>query len=371
MLKGELFHAHGTEHRPGLPPPNGQIVNQPTGIADPARSDISTPLCFTTALVEKVWGGQSLRHLLQHSLPREATYGEAWDISSLPDHISRVADGTHIGRTLTEVWNTIRHGCHCDEASTDSDFPLLIKWLDCQGWLSVQVHPNDTMARAVLGQRWGKSEAWVVIEAEPTSRIFAGLRPGISQGLLMYHVNKGTIHECLHSFTPRRGDCIALPAGTIHAAGGGLLIAEVQQSSNATFRLFDWNRTGPEGLSRSLQIDLALDAINWSQGAINPILPQTIECTNDGVREEFLVELPAFSLSRYMITQTWPAPHSDILTIWMVLEGAVRLTDPRSGEVRDISRGRTVLIPANTSRMFWTPIGSEIQSTLLCIRLPR
>ena len=344
--------------------------HQPANTVPPARA-LSSPLCFTSSLVPRVWGGRALGSVLKHSLPNDEPYGEAWDISGLHGYISRVADGPHVGCLLTDLWNDHRAEFAGTSAANESEFPLLIKWLDCRERLSVQVHPDDHMARTVLGQARGKSEVWIVLEADATARVIAGLRPGVSRDMFIQHLKAGTLEECLHSFTPRAGDCIVLPAGTIHAAGGGLLIAEVQQSSDATFRLFDWNRLGLDGQPRALQLDLALQAMDWTQGAIHPVRMPAIETQDAEDCGESLAEFPSFRLERYTLTRTRIAPHPDELTIWMVLEGAVRVAHPQSGEDREIPRGRTLVIPAAAGNVVMSPIGQDVPVTLLCARLPR
>jgi mannose-6-phosphate isomerase len=327
------------------------------------------PLCFVTSLFARVWGGRALCDFLKHSAASDELYGEAWDISSLHEHVSEVADGQHRGRTLTDLWNNHRNELIGSATHIDEEFPLLVKWLECRDWLSMQVHPDDQMAREILGQPRGKSEAWIVLEADPTARIYAGLKAGVTRDIFMEHLNAGTLIECLHSFVPQPMDCVVLPAGTIHAAGGGLLIAEIQQSSNATFRLFDWNRHGLDGKPRPLQIDLALEAIDWSQRPVNPTRPSQVANSSAGVHAEKLAELSAFHLERYVITHPWSAPHAGELTIWLVLDGSARLAHSDSGEQRDLTRGRTVLIPAAAGETVWTPSATGT-ATLLCVRLP-
>ena len=138
-------------------------------------------------------------------------------------------------------------------ASTPAVFPWLVKFLDAQDWLSVQVHPDDESASRLWPGEIGKTEAWFVLDAEPTAKVYAGLLPGVDEKRLRAGLNNGSVAECLHSFRPKPGDCLFLPAGSVHAVGGGVLMAEVQQTSDATFRLFDWDRCGCE---RSLS-DLA------------------------------------------------------------------------------------------------------------------
>src|SRR5690606_7579266 len=137
--------------------------------------------------------------------------------------------------------------------------------------LSIQVHPTDKLARRLTGESFGKTEAWVILHAEPTAIVYAGFLPEVTREEVERRLAEGTLECALHHFTPRPGDCLFLPAGTVHAVGGGVVMAEVQQASDATFRLHDWNRLGPDGKPRQLHIQEGLEAIDWSQGPVNPV----------------------------------------------------------------------------------------------------
>src|SRR5207248_4186771 len=149
-------------------------------------------------------------------------------------------------------------------------FPWLVKFLDCNDWLSVQVHPPEEAVKRLWPGEGSKTEAWFVLDTAPGSRIYAGLLPGTDAARLRAALKTGTVAECLHQFTPRPGDCVFLPAGTVHAVGGGVLMAEVQQTSDATFRLFDWDRRDAQGKSRTLHVEEALACIDWSRGPVTP-----------------------------------------------------------------------------------------------------
>src|SRR5262249_27455292 len=138
-------------------------------------------------------------------------------------------------------------------------------------WLSVQVHPDEEAIKTLWPGESAKTEAWYVLDAEPRSRIYAGLQPGIGEPQLRAALERGAVVDCLHSFTPKTGDCVFIPAGTVHAVGGGVLLAEIQQTSDATFRLFDWNRVDAKGQPRPLHIEEAFASIHWQQGPIEPI----------------------------------------------------------------------------------------------------
>ena len=147
-----------------------------------AIAELTDPICFDSYLRPQIWGGRGLSRHLGRTLPEQGSYGEAWEISALPPHVSRVSQGVTAGLELTELWTNWRQNLLGPEAGRlaepTAEFPLLVKWLECRELLSVQVHPDDSMAREVLGQPYGKSEAWIVIHAEPTARVFAGLKPG-------------------------------------------------------------------------------------------------------------------------------------------------------------------------------------------------
>ena len=158
----------------------------------------------------------------------------------------------------------------------------MFKFLDAQKTLSVQVHPNDDQAARLDPPDLGKTEAWVVLAAEPGSRIYAGLKRGFDRHALEREVHRGTCELCLHSFEPQPGDCVFIPAGTVHALGAGLVVAEIQQASDTTFRLFDWNRVDRDGKPRPLHIRESLDTINYLRGQVQPQTPAATEATEPG-----------------------------------------------------------------------------------------
>ncbi len=183
-----------------------------------------------------------------------------------------------------------------------SRFPLLIKFLDCHQVLSVQVHPADAYASCMSPPDLGKTEAWYVVAAEPGSLIYAGLKPGVDAQSLREAVQAGQTAEVLHSIHPQPGDCFFIPAGTVHALGAGLVVAEVQQSSDTTFRLFDWNRVDPAGKTRALHLDQAFDVIDFDRG---PVYKQVPTESKDGFRS--LVDCAYFRLREQDAASVQPA----------------------------------------------------------------
>jgi mannose-6-phosphate isomerase len=220
-------------------------------------------------------------------------------------------------------------------------FPLLLKYLDARQTLSVQVHPDDARAARLVPPGRGKTEAWVVLDAAPGSVIYAGLKRGFDRPALAREVGRGTCQLCLHSFEPRPGDCIFLPAGTVHALGAGLLIAEIQQASDTTYRLFDWNRLGTDGLPRPLHVEQALDAINYELGPVSPQKPVLVG--PPGL--ERLVECPFFVLDRWRATSLQRLGGDDRCHTLAVVEGRFAWTTSQ-GQVRRLARGQTLLVPA-------------------------
>jgi mannose-6-phosphate isomerase len=233
--------------------------------------------------------------------------------------------------------------------------------LDCQRNLSVQVHPNDAAAACLTPPDLGKTEAWVVLDAQPGSRIYAGLRTGCDEATLRRALGDDSIEKYLHSFEPKAGDCVFIPAGTVHALGAGLLVAEIQQASDTTYRLYDWGRTGPDRKPRPLHVEEALAVIDYSAVEIGPCrsrqTPRTsIEC---------LVSCDKFIVNRWTLGSDERLPGDNRFHILSVLDGAL---DVLAGErnVR-VSLGQTVLLPACDSEAMLRP---QLRSTALLMHLP-
>jgi len=321
------------------------------------------PLVFEPYLRSQLWGQRRLGDMFGKTLPASGTpYGESWEISAHPHHVSRVAEGPLKGRLLTDLCHELPKQIFGSLTPPDR-FPLLIKLLDCDERLSIQVHPTDEMAARLAPGEMGKTEAWVMLAAEPTARIYAGLLPGITRSELEKHLAKGTVDRCLHSFTPKVGDCVFLPAGTVHAVGGGVVIAEVQQTSDATFRLFDWNRLGQDGKPRTLHIEQALASIDWKRGPVEPVNGAPIPDCPCGER---LVRCAYFTMDRYRLDRPLVNPYGGRMSIWIVLDGAAELTASESYR-RSFRAGETVLIPASAEACSWK---SETGAELLGVAIP-
>jgi mannose-6-phosphate isomerase len=300
-----------------------------------------------------VWGDRRLGEVLGKSLPSESTFGESWEVSDHPSHRTIVATGELAGMSLHDLMQQHRRALLGSAAERYAVFPWLIKYLDARDWLSVQVHPDDNVARRLWPDEGGKTEAWFILDAAPGSRVWAGLRPGVDERRLRAALAEGTVVECLHGFVPRPGDCIFLPAGTVHAVGGGVLFAEVQQTSDATFRLFDWNRRGAQGNLRQLHIEEAMACIDWERGPVNPLRATAFAA--GGKARQLLVRCPYFTLEYVQDREPFAGGGEGCLQALMVVKGRGRLATAMSEE--PLRTGQTWVFPAAMPAVTCRPEG--------------
>ncbi len=245
------------------------------------------------AFRDYLWGGRKLEQVLRKPLPPAGVWAESWEVVDHDEHQSVISNGPLSGKTLRAV-SQEHPQLMFGAKSNVSRLPLLLKYLDCQRVLSVQVHPDDKYAQAMPQPDLGKTEAWYIIDAEPGAVLYAGLLSGVEKTDLNRALVKGEIEACLHKIEPRAGDCVFIPAGTVHALGAGLLVAEIQQASNTTFRLFDWNRIDASGKPRALHVEQSLEVINFSGGP----RPLQIAQPTEQIHRERLVACEKFVLDR-------------------------------------------------------------------------
>lgn len=318
------------------------------------------PLRFEPILRRYLWGGRRLADALGKPLGEGDDYAESWEVCDRPGDQSVVAAGPLRGTTLGELVRTRGRellGRHWPVPR----FPLLFKFLDAQKTLSVQVHPRDEHAARLNPPDFGKTEAWVVLDAQPGSLIYAGLKRGFDRAALERELLRGTCELCLHRFEPKPGDCVFLPAGMVHAIGEGLLIAEIQQSSDVTYRLFDWNRVGADGRPRALHIEQSLEVIDFSLGPAAPQQPRATERPE----VERLVECDKFVLERRTFTSTETIGGDDRCHLIALVEGEIEMAgDPDMYRLR---KGHTALLPASLDRVQIVPKGRAV---LLDVYLP-
>lgn len=293
------------------------------------------PLLFIPVIKDYIWGGQRLA-ALGRELPNSGRAAESWEISGHPDGMTTVMNGAFAGKTLQEVLDALGQalvGTRNQWALDRGKFPLLVKLLDANRRLSVQVHPNDAYAQVHEGNELGKTEMWVVLQAEPHAAIIYGLEKALTPVQLKEAINEGRLEPCLHHIPIKVGDHICVPSGTLHAILEGAVVAEIQQNSNTTYRVYDWNRMGADGKPRALHIDKALEVINYQQVGLGLREPELIE-ENEAWRHECLCHNRYFTTERF-VTKTeayYPGVcDGSTLEIWGVLEGeAVIANQPLS-----------------------------------------
>jgi mannose-6-phosphate isomerase len=295
------------------------------------------PLTFTPVLKDYIWGGRNLEHLFGRSLP-PGRIAESWDIAAHEDGTTVVDNGRFANITLTELQAELGLdliGRNCAWAYERGKFPLLIKLLDAHQHLSVQVHPDDDYAQKCEGNELGKTEMWIVLHAEPEAAVILGVKAGTTPELFRQAIAGGRLEPYLHHIPVQAGDMVCVPAGSLHAILGGLVIAEIQQNSNTTYRVYDWNRL-QNGQPRPLHVDKALEVINFEQ--VEPGLCQPELIADDGqVRRYQLCH------NRYFVTERVEMAAEALfqgrcdgssLEIWGVIAGDVVINEVALTAVR-------------------------------------
>lgn len=300
------------------------------------------PLKFKPRFKERIWGGRKLERLLGKKLPEGKNIGESWEISALPGDVSVVAAGALKGNSLQEL-TEVYMGDLVGEKIFDGygeEFPLLIKFIDAREELSIQVHPDDELAADRHGC-YGKAEMWYVIAAEPGAVVYIGFNRQVTPAEYMEAVEKGTLPSLLHRVEVKAGDSFFLPAGTIHAIGHGVLLAEIQQTSDVTYRVYDWGRVADNGNPRELHRELAIAAIDFC--SVNNPRQTMAPVANVPVQ---LAHCSYFTTNLLWVQGGVRRDHSrnDSFVIYVCVEGAFEV-EYSSGSER-LSPGETMLIPA-------------------------
>jgi mannose-6-phosphate isomerase len=322
------------------------------------------PLRFEPIYQYRTWGGRHLADLLPVALPGDDPIGEAWLLSDRFDHASRVADGPLKGRTIGQLLESSPELLLGKAGGRFRHFPLLLKFLDAKAMLSVQVHPSDRHTEYLRADEPGKTEAWVVLEAGPESRIYTGLEPGTTPDGLRQALSNGTVTDLLVGFTPKPGDGVFLPAGTVHALGGDVVVFEIQQNSDVTFRLYDWDHVDSRtGKRRPLQVDKALACIDFSHEAAGPVVPVVEQVTP--VPRERLVLCEHFGLWRLRGNAPFTVGVAGAPRVVVCISGEAALE--HDGADYAFGRGDVLLLPAVVGACAVRPHGDV---TVLEISLP-
>ena len=320
------------------------------------------PLIFKPILKRICWGGRRLGELLGKDIGQESDYAESWELADHGVDQSVVTQGPHAGVTLSKLMEHTGVAILGRHAGL-TQFPLLIKFLDANDWLSLQVHPNDEQATHHDASENGKTEAWVILDAGADSQICAGLKPGVNREQLSRYLRNGTLEECLHIFPVKPGDCIFVPAGTVHAIGPEILLAEIQQQSDLTFRLHDWGRVDTDGRPRQVHVEESLACIDFDRGPVIPVTPAILS-GGEHIHEE-LVRDKHFVIHRHITGRPFEVAADNQFHILMVMNGEIRMEN--SSEIHWLSPGSTILIPAVAETVTVTP---SHRSIVLDIFLP-
>jgi mannose-6-phosphate isomerase len=322
------------------------------------------PLRFEPIYQYRLWGGRRLSNLLSTPLPGDGPIGEAWVLSDRDDHQSQVANGPLKGQTIGELMEEFRGQLMGKLAPRFRRFPLLLKFLDAHELLSVQVHPSDAHPELIPAGDTAKTEAWVVIEAGNGSRIYAGLKPGTTAGDLRHSLATGTIADHLVCIAPKAGDAVFIPAGTVHTLGDDVVVFEVQQNSDVTFRLYDWGHVDAKtGQPRPLQVNQALASIDYRESTSGLVTPFVV--TTSPVERERLFDCEHFLLWRLRGDSPFNVGAAEMPRVLVCIEGSGWLES--DGTAYGVGKGQVWLLPAVVGACEFHPHNAM---TLLEIALP-
>ncbi|WP_028551426.1 type I phosphomannose isomerase catalytic subunit [Paenibacillus sp. UNC451MF] len=316
------------------------------------------PLLFQPEMKERVWGGRALEQF-GLELP-EGPIGEGWMIGDHPNGTTKVVNGELAGLGLDQIREQYGKDFFGSKGFSEKNgrFPLLIKLLDCQDDLSVQVHPNDHYDRLPQGEL-GKTEMWYILDAKPGAKIIYGLNDGVTREQLAQAIEEGRILDCLREISVEAGDSFYIPAGTVHALGSGILVAEIQQNSDSTYRLYDYNRLGLDGKPRELHIEDSLNVIAY-EGSGSSYMKTDLPASNQWLT---LANSPFFVTEKGKAEQTWTLQTSaDSFIIHIICDGSgtIQWAD---GEL-SVKPGECYLIPANLGNYTLTGSMTVLRSYL-------
>jgi mannose-6-phosphate isomerase len=321
------------------------------------------PLKFEPIYQYRIWGGRRLATLLSSPLPANDPVGEAWILSDRDDHPSKVTSGLLKGKTIGELLAGAPDQLLGKLKGKFKKFPLLLKFLDCQKVLSVQVHPSDQLKKYIPPGESGKTEAWVVLETGKESIIYAGLKPGTNEEKIRNSLLKHTVANDLANFKPNVGDSVLIKAGTVHTLGD-VVVFEIQENSDVTYRLYDWDRVDEKtGKPRDLQVEQAIACIDFTQTTIGPVKPIT---ENDGPElRENIFDNEHFILWRLTGTTPFMVGKEAMPRILVCIEGEGELES--NYDLFSLAKGEVMLLPAVSGACPFVPKGKVV---LLEIALP-
>ncbi len=313
---------------------------------------ILDPITFTPLYMERVWGGRELERIYQRVLPDPALpFGESWEIVDREEAQSVVEAGPFVRKTLHELWTQHREEIFGLGFQDHPRFPILVKVLDARDDLSIQVHPPAELAKQLDGEP--KTEMWFIADCNPGAKLYVGLKHGITREAFEKAIHAGTVADCVHAITPAPGDSIFIKSGRLHAIGAGFLIHEIQQNSDTTYRVFDWNRLGLDGKPRELHITESLASIDFTDFAPSMDQPQG----------ENLASCDYFKTDKKILTagQFLSNPNADQFSIVSIVDGSLE-----SATGQTFSKGKFLLLPRGAA-----PLKAREKSVVLQITLPK
>lgn len=314
--------------------------------------DSCSPITFAPIYMERVWGGRNLERVYGRSLPSsDRPYGESWELVDRLDAQSVATSGAFVGNSLHSLWTQYRAEVFgADYENMGGRFPILLKILDARDDLSIQVHPPVDLAKSLGGEP--KTEMWIIAACDPGAKLHVGLRRGVTREGFHRALEDGSVAECVHAIEPRPGESIFIPSGRLHAIGAGFLIHEIQQNSDTTYRVFDWNRPGLDGKPRELHVDKSMTSIDFDD----------FEPSMDSPRGTTLAECPYFRTDRHFVdaANVFAPRDSDRFSILSMMAGCLQSRDGRS-----FYAGDTILLPRGSQALM-----ASSDTTLLEISLP-
>lgn len=322
------------------------------------------PLKFKPIFHDKIWGGNRLKSVLNKDFGNLPNCGESWELSSVEGHISEVANGFLEGNNLQELIEVYMGELVGDKVykKFGIEFPLLIKFIDADDDLSIQVHPNDELSKK-RHNAYGKTEMWYVVDADNGALINSGFNQPVTREKYFEHLEKGKLTDLLCYEKVETGDVFFIPAGRVHAICKGNLVAEIQQTSDITYRIYDYDRTDSKGNKRELHTDLALDAIDFSY---QEEYKTKYESAKNKSSEIVSCEYFTTNILEFSVKLEKDYHELDSFIIYMNLNG--RFNIEYEGGTVEVEKGETVLIPASLESLRLSPVSEEVKLLEVYIR---
>lgn len=313
------------------------------------------PFKFSPIMKDRLWGGEKLKNLFDKPSTTDTT-GESWELSGVKGDVSIVSNGHLQGKSLNELiaeFSTELMGKSVIERF-GQEFPILIKFIDAKQDLSIQLHPHDELAR-LRHNSFGKTEMWYIMDADPGAKLIVGFNRNVEKEEYVESLGNDTLLELLHYEKVQKGDTFFINTGKIHAIGGGVLLAEIQQTSDITYRVFDFNRRDKNGNLRKLHTELAVDAIDYQRKDDFKVnYPKSVDAIND------MVDCPYFKTNFLELTKDLDqqVPNRDSFTIYMCVEGSATISN--NWGATKIEKGETMLLPACSTYISISTVGVKL-----------